>query len=255
MEVLKEFRLLDLVDILVVSILIYTILLWFKGSRALQLMKGFLFLLILFVVSKWAGLYTIEWLLQKLAAIFFIVLIVVFQPELRRGLERLGRHFFISALFSKPKAEELPLVNKLVRALVRLSGQKVGALIIVERSTGLNEYVESGVRLDALLSTELLITLFQKKSPLHDGAVLVQEGRVAAASCILPLVDSKIVEHKTGTRHRAALGLTEATDALALVVSEETGDVSIAQNGELTKVPTREILKSELLKRLVKDKK
>lgn len=255
LAIFKGFRILDLIDIFAVSLLVYYVLLWFKGSRGFQLLKGVLFLLSLYTFSKSVGLHTIEWLLQKLVAILFILLVVVFQPELRRGLERIGRHFFISTLFFRRKNQEVPAINKIVRATQKLSSLKIGALIIIERNTGLGEYVESGIQLDALLSTELLISLFQKKSPLHDGAVVIQGDRISAASCLLPLMERRVTERKLGTRHRAAIGLSEVTDALVIIVSEETGSVSLAENGELFSNLSREALKDHLIKRIVKEEK
>ena len=253
-QILATIRLADILDIALVSLMVYSVLQWIKGSRAFQLFKGILFLVLLFVISKVLGLTTIQWLLHKMAAIIFIFLIVVFQPELRRGLERLGRHFFWWSFFwGDGTKQDITLITRLTKAVDILAEKKLGALIILERKTGLNEYAESGLVIDAKVSTELLVSVFCKNAPLHDGAVIIQNERIAAASCLLPLSEISQISQKLGTRHRAALGISEVSDALAIVVSEETGHMAIAENGILTRYPNKESLNERLLEALRRD--
>lgn len=252
---LGQIRLTDILDIALVSVMVYYVLHWLKGSRAFQLFKGLLLLVLLFVISKILGLTTIEWLLQKMAAIILILLIVVFQPELRRGLERLGRNMFLWSFFWGPQPQDISIITRLTKAVELLSEKKTGALIIVERTTGLIEYSESGVAIDAQLSPELLVTIFNKHSPLHDGAVIVQNGRILAASCLLPISDVNFVNQKLGTRHRAALGISEVSDALVIIVSEETGGIALAENGILNRYPNKESFNARLLEIFHRDEK
>lgn len=172
-ELITNFRILDLVDILIVSYFVYQVLVWLKGSRAVQLIKGFAIIVILFIVSQLLQLYTIEWLMEKLAAIIFIMLIVVFQPELRQALEKLGRQSFVSSFIFAKKGQEISFVNQLIRAVMHISAKRHGALIVMEGVTGLNEYLESGLKLDARVSYDLIISVFQKSSPIHDGAIKI----------------------------------------------------------------------------------
>lgn len=220
----------DVIDIALVSVAIYYVLVWFKGSRALQLLKGLAFLMLIYTISRVSHLNTIEWLMTQLATIMAILIIVVFQPELRRGLERLGRNFLILA---PDKTADLSIISQIVNAVERLAKYKTGALIAIERSARLNEYVETGIRLNASIDPELIISLFHKKSLLHDGALIIQDHQISAVGCLLPLTESKNLASSVGTRHRAAVGLSEATDALVIVVSEESGHIAIADNGQL----------------------
>ncbi len=247
LELLSNLRFLDIIDILIVSILIYYILLWFHASRAFQLFKGFLFIAFIFILSKLIGLYTIQWLLQKLAAIMVVLLIIVFQPELRKALEQLGRHSIFSTLLGNQPGRDIVVMNEIIRAVDELSEKKIGALIVLEKSTGLGEYVETGLEMDALVREDLLVSIFQKNSPLHDGAVIIQDSRILAVSCLLPLSESKQIDTKLGTRHRAAVGITELSDALVIIVSEETGVISMAENGELKRYLNRQNLEEKLL--------
>lgn len=246
-QILSTLRLTDILDIVLVSMMVYYVLQWLKGSRAFQLLKGLLLLVALFIFSKLLGLTTIEWLLQKMSAIILIVFIVVFQPELRRGLERLGRHMFLLSFFWEPRAQDLSIITRLTKAVEVLAEKRIGALIIVERTTGLSEYAESGTVIDAQLVPELLIAIFNTRSPLHDGAVIIQNERIAAASCLLPISEVNFVNQKLGTRHRAALGISEISDAVVIVVSEETGGISIAENGILNRYPNKESFNARLL--------
>lgn len=236
---------LDFIDILVVAVLFYYALLWLRGTRAVNLIRGIILLVIIYVGARFLGLYTINWLFEKFATAVILVLIIVFQPELRRTLDRLGRGRYLARLGFAP-APGSWFIRNLVRAVEQLSEDKMGAIIVIEKNTGLAEYVESGTRLDATLSSELLVSIFQHKSLLHDGAVIIQGDRVLAAGCLLPLSESRLLDKRLGTRHRAAAGLSELTDAVALVISEQTGTISIAENGYLTRFITREMLEEKL---------
>jgi diadenylate cyclase len=238
-------RVWDLVDIALVSITIYYVLQWLKGSRAFQLFKGFLFIASIFIFSRLADLHTIKWLIQQLAPMLATLLIVVFQPELRRGLEKLGRNFLVVL---PDKTADLSIISQLIKAVEELAGHKTGALIAIERSASLNEYAETGVKLNADIDPELIVSIFHKKSLLHDGALIIQNKQISAISCLLPLTESKSLGSSVGTRHRAALGLSEATDALVIVVSEVSGQIAIADNGQLTRKLDLQAVQSYLLK-------
>jgi len=237
---------LDIIDIFIVSFVIYQLLLWFKGTRALQLVKGAFLVLGIYLFSNFLGLQTINWLLQKLTTIILIVLIIVFQPELRRMLERLGRGKLMSKLFFTGN-HGTGTIQVIMRAVEQLSEQKYGSIIVLERESGLEEYIESGVSIDGKLTPELLVSIFNKHSLLHDGALIIQGNRIIAASCLLPLSDSRLIDTKLGTRHRAAIGLSEQADAVVIVTSEETGVISIAENGVLTRYLNKQNLEKKLL--------
>ncbi len=235
----------DLFDIFIVAGFFYYLILWLRGSRAANLIRGLSVILCVFVIARLLGLYTINWLFDKFAAAILVVLIIVFQPELRRALEQLGRGKFISRVGFGVKPSSW-FIRALVRGIEQLAEEKSGALIILERNTGLNEYLESGVKIDALLSSELLVSIFNKHAALHDGAIIIQGDRILAAGCLLPLSESKLLDKRLGTRHRAAVGLSELTDAIVIVISETTGTISIAENGYLTRFLTREMLEEKL---------
>ncbi len=223
-----------LIDIAIVAFVFYKLFTLIRGTRAVQLLKGILVLLVATSVSRWLHLYTIHWLLQNVQVMLVVALPIVFQPELRRALEQLGR----GRLFTRPLSqlgEEAVnrLVGEIARAVEILARNRVGALIVVERETGLNDLIETGSRIDGLVSADLLVNVFIPNTPLHDGAVIIRGDRVMAAGCFLPLSEALEVSRELGTRHRAALGVTEATDALCVVVSEETGSVSLASGGKL----------------------
>lgn len=241
-----DLRFLDLVDISIVAIFIYYVLLWLQGTRAIPLIRGLIFILFLYIASRFFGFYTINWLFDRFAAALIVMLVILFQPELRRTLERFGRGKLLHKIGFAPAPQGSLYVRHVVRAVEQLSEDKTGALIIIENMTGLSEYLESGVRLDAMLSAELLLSIFEPKSPLHDGAVIIQGERIVAASCLLPISESRLLDKRLGTRHRAAIGVSELSDALAIVVSEKTGIISIAENGFLTRYLTKDILEEKL---------
>lgn len=237
--------LIDIVDIALVSVMLYYILLWLRGTRAMSLLRGLVLILLVYFIARLLGLTTINWLFDKFTAVVLIILVIVFQPELRRTLEQLGRGKVFTRLGVMPPPSSW-FIRAMVRSVESLADQKIGALIVLERNTGLNEYLESGIRLDAAVSTELLVSIFQPKSYLHDGAVIIQADRILAAGCLLPLSESRLLDKRLGTRHRAAVGLSELTDAFIIVVSETSGIISFAENGYLTRFVTKEMLEEKL---------
>lgn len=239
-------RWLDLLDVLIVAVFLYQILLWLKGTAGMQLLRGLIIIFIVYMLGKQLELRTVEWLLEKFITVLLILIIIVFQPELRRGLEKLGRGRFWLRLNGWRSGEGSKFVKELIDTIMYCSENTTGALIVLERNTGLNDYLESGIMIDAPLSTELLLSIFNKNSPLHDGAVIIQHDRIAAAGCLLPLSESRLLDKNLGTRHRAAVGTSEQTDAFVIVVSEKDGAVSIAENGYLTRYLTRELLEEKL---------
>lgn len=241
-----DIRWIDVLDIIIVAALFYYILLWLRGTRAIPLIRGLILVLLIYLAGRMLNLYTINWLFDKFMAIIAVMLVVLFQPELRRTLERFGRGRLLGTLGFAPTPHGSFYVRNIVRAVETLSESKVGALIVLEKVTGLTEYLESGVRLDAMLSAELLVSIFNPRSPLHDGAVVVQGDRLVAASCLLPLSESRLLDKRLGTRHRAAVGISELSDALVVVVSEKSGIISVAENGFLTRYLTKDQLEEKL---------
>lgn len=233
-QALVQISLLDVLDIIIVYYVIYRLIMLIRDTRAVQLIKGLVVLFTATLLSGRLRLWTLNWLLNRTIAAGFIAVPIVFWPELRRGLEQLGRtSFFGQKITLLPEEDwEAPILDLVASASI-LSKNKIGALIVIERETGLNEYVETGTQLDALVSKELLTNTFIPNTPLHDGAVIIRSGRVLAAGCYLPLSSNPGIARELGTRHRAAIGITEETDAIALVVSEETGIISIAVGGEI----------------------
>ncbi len=234
----------DLLDIAAVSVLIYEFLKLIRGTRAVQMAVGSLLVVLLFYVSQLAPLQTLNWLVRNMLFHVAFAAIVIFQSDIRRALAHFGQAPFFRYLNREEAVDET--IEEVVVAATLLSGQKIGAIVAVEREIGLRNYIESGIPLDATLTYDLLVTIFQPTSPLHDGAVILQEGRVAAAACFLPLTVNPRLSRDLGTRHRAALGLTEESDAAAVVVSEETGQISIALNGEIERALTADELRDRL---------
>jgi len=245
-----EIRLLDILDILIVTVLIYQVLLLIRGTRAVQLVTGLGVLLLVYAISRWLQLHTLQSLLEYLGAVIPLALLVLFQPELRRMLEQLGRGgVLVTGLTPHGLAREdaIRLANDLSRAGRVLSLRKIGALIVLERRTGLTDFIETGIKVDGVVTVQLLINLFFPNSPLHDGAAIIRGNRVMAAGCLLPLSENPGLGRVLGTRHRAAVGISEQTDAVAIVISEETGTISLARDGELVRGLSEEELKASLL--------
>jgi diadenylate cyclase len=234
----------DLLDIALVSVLIYELLLLIRGTRAAQMALSGGFLIALFFVSRWFGLETVNWVIRNLAAYVVFAIIVLFQADIRRALAHFGRAPFFRYFERASSADET--IEELVVAASTLATRRIGAIIAIERQIGLRNYIEGGIPLDATVTYDLLASIFQPGSPLHDGAVIVQNDRIAAAACFLPLSVNPRVSRDLGTRHRAALGLTEENDAVAIVVSEETGAISLAMGGDLERGVTAETLRIRL---------
>lgn len=240
----QNIRLADVIDIMIVAYIIYKLMMLIRETRAEQLIRGIIALLIFTAVTKQLNLYTIQWIINNILFYGVVSLLIVFQPELRRGLEYIGRSNFLSKPIVEIKGEQISkLTEEVSTAVSSLARQKIGALIVIERSTGLNEIIESGTRLDADVSSELLINIFIPNTPLHDGAVIIRGDKVRAAACFLPLTENITLSKELGTRHRAALGISERSDAIAIIVSEETGAVSIADSGKITRYVDDETLK------------
>lgn len=237
----------DIVDILLVTLVFFSLYRFFRETRALQLVRGIVFIFIFSGITSVLNLYAINWLLSGALTVGMIAIMIVFQPELRRALEIIGRGNLIGRSFKDVQGEEVTrLVDELLHAITSLSRQKMGALIVLEQKTGLGDVIETGTTLDAKLTSELLINIFIPNTPLHDGAVIVKEGIIRAAACFLPLSDAKTLDKDLGTRHRAAIGMSERSDALILVVSEETGAISYAEEGSLSRYVDEEILREKL---------
>lgn len=232
LELLREIRVWDILDILLVAFILYRVFLLIKGTRAVQMVVGLVLLLIILLFSRWANLYTMSWLVQGFMAQIIIVILVLFQPELRRALAHMGESPLFSSL---SPVESSRFLDEIVKAAVALANRRIGALIVLERETDLKNIVEMGTEVDSKVSKELVLSIFHPTSPIHDGAIIIQAGRVAAAGCFLPLTMSTAVNKSLGTRHRAAIGLTEETDAVVVVVSEETGTISLVAGGTLNR--------------------
>ncbi|MDA8442498.1 MAG: diadenylate cyclase CdaA [Peptococcaceae bacterium] len=241
----------NVVDIAVVSFVLYRLLLLIKGTRAVQLLKGLAVLLIVSNLANFFNLNTVSWILDQIWKMLFVALPVVFQPELRRALEQIGRgKFFTRNSISVSRQVHSAVIEEVVKCSQILSKNRIGALIVFSRVTGIQEWAETGIKVDGVVSSEFLINIFIPKAPLHDGAVIIDDDRVAAAGCLLPLSENSSLDKELGTRHRAAIGITEQSDALALVVSEETGTISVALDGKIVRNldedSLRKILEREL---------
>ncbi|NMA67626.1 MAG: TIGR00159 family protein [Clostridiaceae bacterium] len=242
------------IEISLVSYAIYKVIQLVRETRAIQLVKGILFIFVFSWMSKLLGLKTIAFLLQSALQIFGFSLIVLFQPELRRALEKLGSSGFQDLILRRTDEDRfktISTIESIVKACTKLSQDYIGALIIIERGTKIGDVINTGTPMDAVLSSELLINIFIPKSPLHDGAVIVRSNTIKAAACYLPLTQNAGLSRELGTRHRAALGITEVSDAIAIVVSEESGKISYAHNGGLTRNLTPDLLRKALTKFLL----
>ena len=250
---LPSIRFADVLEIIILSRLFYRILRWIKNTRAWGLMKGALVLIVFILIANALEMNTIMWLVQNLLSVGLVGLVIIFQPELRRSLEELGRKRMIPLLSSESRKQNDDsfsdkTVTELVKASFEMGKAKTGALIVIEQDTPLGEYERTGIRVDGIVTSQLLLNIFEKNTPLHDGAVIIRGNRVTAATCYLPLSDNMEISKELGTRHRAGLGISEVTDSVTIIVSEETGAVSLVQKGRLMRGLTSEELKAELLK-------
>jgi len=251
-DLVTHIKITDIIDILIIAYLTYKLYERMKETRAEQLVKGIFIIFIALRISEILNLRTFHWILSNTMTVGLMAIIVVFQPELRRILEQLGRTNIMSRVNSISK--ESDTINEVVQASLSLSRQKIGALIVFERKTGINEIIQTGTDLNADVSRELLINIFIPNTPLHDGAVVIRRNYIKAAACFLPLTENKNLNKDLGTRHRAALGITEKSDCLSLVVSEETGSISIAINSKLYRDLNEERLRNMLTQNLISEK-
>lgn len=225
--------LMNILDILLVWFVIYKILTLIRGTKAVQLLKGIFVIIIIRIITVYAGLNTLGWMMQQVINFGFLAIIIIFQPELRRALEQLGRGKLFARSNLQEDEERTRLVSAMSKSVSYMAKRRIGALVSIERETGLNDYVETGIPMFSEISSELLINIFIPNTPLHDGAVIVQKNKIAAAACYLPLSESPFISKELGTRHRAAIGISEVTDAITIIVSEETGAISLTVNGDL----------------------
>ncbi|MED1953691.1 diadenylate cyclase CdaA [Brevibacillus centrosporus] len=238
-------------DILLVTYVIYKIIMLIRGTRAVQLLKGIMVIVITWLLSKYFQLTTLHWLMSQAFTFGVLAVVIIFQPELRRALEQLGR----GKLFSRSSTiQDDDMVNRLVKEVCKsvtyMAKRRIGALIVIERETGLNDYVETGIAINGRVSSELLINIFIPNTPLHDGAVIMRKDVILAAACYLPLSESNSISKELGTRHRAAIGVSEVSDGMSIIVSEETGQVSFAAHGTMNRNLTEEQLAEILTEQL-----
>ncbi len=253
----SNIRIADIIDIIIMTFVVYKAVELFRDTRAKQLFKGIFVLALIYLISVWFNLVSLKWLMIKVVDYGIIALAIVFQPELRRMLEKVGRSRFGMFRFSgsnNVNQETLKCIDAVCRASVKMQEQKCGALMVIERTTVLGEIAGTGVTIDAEISSDLICNIFYPKSPLHDGGMIIREGRVQAAGCILPLAqNNNLIAKELGTRHRAAIGMSENSDAVIVVVSEETGTISIAVNGSIKRNFTSISLREELINQIMSD--
>ena len=248
----KNIGLIDVVQVLLIAVVVYYFILWIKQTRAYTLFKGMILIALIVMIAALTGMETILWIFRNISTVVLVALVVIFQPELRKMLEQLGEKNTLSMLGmlnrEKEGIERLgeQSVEEIIRACYEMGAVKTGALIVLERDIVLSEYEKTGIEIDAKISSQLLINIFEHNTPLHDGAVLVRNDRIQAATCYLPLSDNLSLNKNLGTRHRAAVGISEVSDALTIIVSEETGNVSYAQKGRINTGVTQTDLKEQL---------
>ncbi|HVN88088.1 MAG TPA: diadenylate cyclase CdaA [Candidatus Binatia bacterium] len=247
LELLANFRVQDAVDIVVIAFVVYRIIDLIRGTRAAQMLVGLAVVFLTYLSSQYFDLYTLNWILDNFLSSFLLLIVVIFQNDIRRALTQVGA----GSLFGAERKMEHQDLEEVVRSTVALAGKRIGALIVFEREFGLNEYIEVGTRLDARVSRELVLSIFMPASPIHDGALILQKGRITAAGCFLPLTTNPSVSKTLGTRHRAAIGLTEETDAVVIVVSEEEGSISLVREGRITRDLDAGTLRATLQKLVV----
>lgn len=241
-ELLTNFRLRDAIDIGIIAFFIYRIIDLIRGTRAVQMLIGLVLVFLAFLSSQYFDLYALNWILDTFLGSILLVIVVIFQDDIRRALTQVGTRPFFGV---EPGLQGQDL-EEIVRAAVSLASKRIGALIVLQREVGLNDYVEVGTRLDARVSKELITSIFQPLSPIHDGALIIHKGRIIAAGCFLPLTTNPHVSKTLGTRHRAAIGLTEETDAVVIVISEEEGAISMVREGRITRGVDAATLRSTL---------
>ena len=251
LSLLSRISLTNILEIIIISFVVYEILYWVKNTRAWTVLKGLVVICLFALVAAILHLTTILWILENITGIAVTALLIIFQPELRKALEQLGSQKIISNLLSFDDGKvdrefSEKTVNELVRATFEMAKVKTGALMVIERNTSLKEIERTGIEVNGLVTSQLLINIFEHNTPLHDGAVVIRGNRVAAATCYLPLSDNMTISMELGTRHRAAVGVSEVTDSLTIVVSEETGRVSVAEGGALTRIADAESLRKIL---------
>jgi diadenylate cyclase len=245
-EAIAAFRWRDALDILLVAAIVYRVFVLFRGTRAVQMVIGLAALVGASLLARGMELHSLQWLLDNFWSFWVIALVVLFQPELRRALASAGQPRLFRSLFGTAREEAVRVVDEIASVAESLAGRRIGVLIVIERATGLRQYAELGVALDAIVSADLLTSLFLPYSPLHDGAVFIHGSRVVAAGCFLPLSRNLQIGRALGTRHRAALGISEETDAVSVVVSEETGRISIAVDGHIESIVEADSLRPRL---------
>ena len=245
LEIISTDFVTDIVDIVIVAFLLYQLFKMMRGTRAVHMFSGLIVLFVLSVVAQWANLMALNWIISSLKTVWVIAFVILFQPELRRALASLGQQRFLNRFFT---VEEQGVIPEIIKSATRLADKGIGAIIVLEKDLGLKNYIETGTKIDSKVTAELIETVFTPASPLHDGAVIIQNGRVAAAGCILPLTQDQRLSVALGTRHRAAIGLTEETDAIVIVVSEETQTISYAESGKLKRKIDINTLRTDLLK-------
>ncbi len=244
---IPSIRLTDIIDILLVAVVIYVIMVWIKETRAWSLFKGVAVIFVISILSYQLNFYTISWIIEKTVSVGILALIVLFQPEFRKGLEQIGKGNIVTSIFNNEEEGKISsrTVEEIITAAVKMAKVRTGALILIEQNVPLGDLEETGVAVDGIVSSQLLINIFENKTPLHDGAVIIRNNRVAAATCILPLTQTEI-GLDLGTRHRAAVGASEVSDAYVIVVSEETGAVSIASEGKLMRNVSPDVIRNLL---------
>jgi diadenylate cyclase len=230
-EILQQVRLADAADILIIAVLTYWMINLIRGTRAVPMLIGLGVVAAIYTTSQYFELYTLSWILREFLSSLLLLIVVIFQNDIRRALTQVGRGTF----FGGDRRQRTQMIDEVTRAAVLLAAKRIGALMVLEREVGLNEYLEAGTPVDARVSRELIASIFLPQSPIHDGAVIIRHGRIAAAGCFLPLTANPAVSRSLGSRHRAAIGITEETDAAVVVVSEEEGKISLVREGKITR--------------------
>lgn len=258
---MTSIRIADIVEIIIIAFLIYHLLLWIKNTKAWSLLKGILVIAVFVMIAYYFEMNTILWIVNNLFSVALVAIVIILQPELRRAIEEIGRKNFISSIFPFAEISRSGVseglfsdrtITEIARACVEMGKVKTGALIVIEQNESLAEYERTGIDVDAIVTSQLLINIFEHNTPLHDGAVIVRGNRITSATCYLPLSDNLMLSKDLGTRHRAGIGISEATDSMTVIVSEETGKISVAYGGKLTRNLDGESLKEQL--RLIQNK-